>query len=83
MLGVAPVKPGVIVASLLAVVGVARAGAASAGLLAIATDGARTVTFVTPTPNFALTEKQSIHPQLTPEFRVEWNGFLKVSRPGE
>ena len=83
MLGVAAVKPVVIAASLLAAVAVGRVGAASAGLLAIATDGERTVTFVTPTPNFALAEKQSIHPQLRPEFRVEWNGFLKIPRAGE
>jgi mono/diheme cytochrome c family protein len=83
MLGVAPVKPVLIAASLLAAVTVVHAGAASTGLLAIATDGERTVTFVTPTPNFALAEKQSIHPQLKPEFRVEWNGFLKIPRAGE
>jgi len=60
-----------------------RVDAASAGLLAIATDGERTVTLVTRTPNFALAEKQSIHPQLRPEFRAEWNGFLKIPRAGE
>ncbi len=53
------------------------------GLLAKATDGERTVVFVTPTPNFTLTPYQSIHPQLRAQFRAEWTGFLNVVRAGK
>lgn len=41
------------------------------------------MTFAAPTPNFTLTAKQSVHPQLAPGFKVEWSGFLKVPRAGE
>jgi cytochrome c2 len=53
------------------------------GLIATATDGEREVLFVTPTANFTLTERQSIHPQLKPEFRAELNGLLNLVRPGK
>ncbi|MBI2928595.1 MAG: c-type cytochrome [Verrucomicrobia bacterium] len=52
------------------------------GLLARATDGERTVVFVTPTPNFTLTPYQSIHPQLRAQFTAEWTGLLNVVRAG-
>jgi mono/diheme cytochrome c family protein len=53
------------------------------GLVATASDGEREVLFVTPTPNFTLNERQSIHPQLKPEFRLQWNGFLNLVRAGK
>jgi mono/diheme cytochrome c family protein len=52
------------------------------GLLARASDGERTVEFTSPTVHFHLNPAQSIHPQLEPDFRVEWNGFLKILRAG-
>ena len=52
------------------------------GIVATATDGERTIRFVAPTPNFTLEPGQSIHPQLKPEFRAEWTGFLKIPRSG-
>ena len=53
-----------------------------AGIVATATDGERTVTFVAPTVDFALEPDQSLHPQLKPEFRAEWTGFLKIPQAG-
>jgi len=52
------------------------------GLIAVARDTSRTVTFLAPTPNFALTPQQSVHPQLSPDFKAEWRGVLKVLRAG-
>lgn len=52
------------------------------GLVASATDGQHTVKFALPTPNFTLLPGESIHPALKPEFTVEWNGVLKLSRSG-
>ncbi|MBM3871928.1 MAG: hypothetical protein FJ392_13385 [Verrucomicrobia bacterium] len=52
------------------------------GLVATASDGQRTVKFALPTPNFTLLETESIHPALKPEFKVEWNGVLKLARSG-
>ena len=48
------------------------------GLVAIASDGQRQAVFVMPTPNFTLGDNQSIHPQLTPAFKVTWSGSLNV-----
>ncbi|MHB8520770.1 MAG: hypothetical protein ACYDH9_08420 [Limisphaerales bacterium] len=53
------------------------------GLLVRATDGQRAAVFIAPTPDFTLTESQSIHPQLRPQFKAEWDGVLKVLRGGE
>ena len=53
------------------------------GLVATATDGERKAVFLTPTPNFTLTPQQSIHPQLKPEFKVEWTGVLNILRAGQ
>src|SRR2546428_7854904 len=55
----------------------------SSGLVATATDGQHRVVFVTPTANFNLKPHQSIHPQLKPEFKAEWNGFLTIVRSGQ
>ncbi|MBI5800942.1 MAG: hypothetical protein HZA92_09505 [Verrucomicrobia bacterium] len=52
------------------------------GIVATATDGQRTVKFALPTPNFTFLASESIHPTLKPEFRVEWNGVLKLARSG-
>jgi len=52
------------------------------GVAATATDGQRTVKFALPTPNFTLLADDSIHPALKPNFKVEWNGVLKLSRGG-
>lgn len=52
------------------------------GLVATATDGQRTVKFALPTPNFTLLAGDSIHPALKPNFKVEWNGVLKLARSG-
>ena len=52
------------------------------GLVATATDGQRTVKFALPTPNFTLLSNESIHPTLKPEFKIEWNGALKLARSG-
>lgn len=52
------------------------------GLVATATDGQRTVKFALPTPHFTLLEKDSIHPALKPNFKVEWSGVLKLPRSG-
>jgi mono/diheme cytochrome c family protein len=52
------------------------------GLVATATDGQRTVKFALPTPNFTLLADDSIHPALKPNFKVEWNGVLKLARSG-
>lgn len=54
----------------------------SPGLVVQATDGRRSVVYVASTPNFSLTPRQSIHPQLQPEFKAVWTGFLKVVRAG-
>ncbi|MBI3879183.1 MAG: c-type cytochrome [Verrucomicrobia bacterium] len=53
------------------------------GLLGRASDGTRTVTFVTPTASFTLGAEQSIHPQLQSAFTVEWSGMLTVLRAGQ
>ncbi len=52
------------------------------GLTANATDGQRTAKFALPTPNFTLLADDSIHPALKPNFKVEWNGVLKLARSG-
>ncbi len=52
------------------------------GLIATASDGQRTVKFALPTANFTLLENESLHPALKPEFKVEWNGVLKLARSG-
>jgi mono/diheme cytochrome c family protein len=54
----------------------------SPGFVCKATDGERTVTFVMPTGDFTLQPDQSIHPQLKPSFKAEWDGFLTIDRPG-
>ena len=56
---------------------------ASAGLLAKASDGTRSITFVSPTANATLAASESIHPQLRPEFEIEWSGSLKILRSGQ
>lgn len=53
------------------------------GLVAEASEGSRSVTFVALTPNFTLGEAQSVHPQLGPDFKVEFSGFLSVLRGGK
>lgn len=52
------------------------------GLVATASDGQRSAKFALPTPNFTLLPGESIHPALKPEFKVEWQGVLKLSRSG-
>lgn len=52
------------------------------GLVATATDGQRTIKFALPTPNFTLLAGESIHPALKSEFKIEWNGVLKLARSG-
>ena len=52
------------------------------GIVATATDGQRTAKFALPTPNFTLLPNESIHPTLKPEFKVEWNGVIKLARSG-
>ncbi|HWD20381.1 MAG TPA: c-type cytochrome [Verrucomicrobiae bacterium] len=59
------------------------AAAEMPGIVCTATDGERTVTFVAPTANFTLEPSQSIHPQLKPDFKAEWSGFLKIARAGK
>jgi len=48
-----------------------------------ATDGERTVVFITPAANFTLAPGESIHPQLKPAFQAEWTGRLSVLRAGK
>ena len=52
------------------------------GLVATATDGQFTAKFALPTPNFTLLAGESVHPTLKPEFKVEWDGVLKLARSG-
>jgi mono/diheme cytochrome c family protein len=52
------------------------------GVIWKASDGRRTVRFITPTPHFVLEEKQSLHPQLLPAFTAECEGLLKVPQAG-
>src|SRR2546423_2192024 len=42
-------------------------------------NGYRIVTLV-PTPNFALKDNESIHPQLSPDFAAQWTGILKIDK---
>ncbi len=55
----------------------------SPGLVVRATDGTRTVRFVTATSNFYVAEGESIHPSLGPSFRADWTGSLMILRAGE
>ena len=48
------------------------------GLIATFRDASLTISQVAPTPNFTLNAEQSLHPQLLPEFKATWTGFLKV-----
>ncbi|HEX4121911.1 MAG TPA: cytochrome c [Verrucomicrobiae bacterium] len=52
------------------------------GLLCTATDGKRSVTFVLSTADFTLQPDQSIHPQLGPQFKADFDGSLTIDRPG-
>jgi len=52
------------------------------GLVATASDGQRIAKLALPTPNFTLLPGESLHPALKPEFKVEWNGVLKLARGG-
>ncbi|HSH95390.1 MAG TPA: c-type cytochrome [Roseimicrobium sp.] len=52
------------------------------GLVATANDGVRTVTFLVNDPNVTLAGRQSIHPQLKPQFHCEWSGVLTILREG-
>ncbi len=71
------------VLALLALPGTAPAQTAlQPGLVATASDGQHTVKFALPTPNFTLLAEESVHPALKPEFKVEWNGVLKLARSG-
>jgi len=60
----------------------AQQAASRPGLLVVARDDSRSVTFLAPTPNFTLTPQQSIHPQLKPAFIAEWTGYIKIPRAG-
>lgn len=53
------------------------------GLVAMARDAQRTVTFAVPGPDFTLAENQSIHPRIAPQFTVEFTGRLLVPRDGQ
>src|SRR5687768_680546 len=63
--------------------GAEPANSPAAGILGRATDGERTVEFIAPTPNVHLRGQQSIHPQLKPQFRVEWEGRILLERAGK
>ncbi|NBV21669.1 MAG: hypothetical protein EBS05_07075 [Proteobacteria bacterium] len=67
---------------LLAWLALADRASALPGLVATATDGQHTVKFALPTPNFTLLAAESIHPALKADFKVEWNGVLKLARSG-
>jgi cbb3-type cytochrome oxidase cytochrome c subunit len=56
---------------------------AAPGLLANAKDSRRTVTFTVPAPHVTLAPGDSVHPQLGPEFEVEWRGEINLVRAGE
>jgi mono/diheme cytochrome c family protein len=76
------VPPGVLLLLLAAGVAFGQAARLQPGLVGRASDGARTVTFLTPTANFTLAAEQSVHPQLRPAFKAEWNGVLTILRAG-
>lgn len=51
------------------------------GLVATVTDGKNTAAFVTPVPHFSLSENESLHPQISPEFQATFEGALTISEP--
>lgn len=53
------------------------------GLLAVYDDGTQTVHRIVPTPNFTLSENESVHSQIAPKFEAVYSGLLKISRGGE
>ena len=53
---------------------------AEPGLLATYSDSSHSVITMSSTPNFALRENESIHPQIAREFAAVWDGVLKIDR---
>jgi cytochrome c2 len=53
-----------------------------AGLIGEFTDGATTVREIVATPNFNLSENESISPRIAPKFTATWTGVLRVIRGG-
>ncbi len=53
------------------------------GLVGTFTDGTRKTSFVAASPNFYLESGESIHPSLSPEFRGEWSGSLRILENAE
>src|SRR5258708_23397661 len=52
--------------------------ASAPGLVATYASGEQQIFSIVPTPNFALKEAESIHPQLSPAFGAQWDGLLKI-----
>ena len=52
------------------------------GLLATYSDERRSVRLVTPTPNFYLSSKESLHPTLDVDFEADWEGVLSILETG-
>ncbi len=59
-----------------------RAGDLKPGLLATYSDGRQSVRLVTPTPNFYLSSKESLHPSLDVDFEADWEGVLSILETG-
>jgi mono/diheme cytochrome c family protein len=53
------------------------------GLVTTATDGQRQAVFIMPRPHFTLSERQSLHPRLLPNFKAKWNGFIRIEQDGK
>ena len=52
------------------------------GLLATYSDGRQSVHLITPTPNFYLSSKESLHPSLDVSFEANWEGVLSILETG-
>ena len=52
------------------------------GLLATYSDGRHNVRLVTPTSNFYLGSKESLHPSLDAAFEADWEGMLSILETG-
>ncbi len=53
------------------------------GLIATYSSKDLRITTITPSPAFILKDKESIHPQLTPQFSAHYTGLIKIIRAGQ
>jgi mono/diheme cytochrome c family protein len=56
----------------------AKEGGSQPGLIAAYSDPQHQITTLAPTPDFVLSEGESLHPQLAAAFTAEWDGVLKI-----